>query len=96
LIKCHTLVSLLFDYLGKELPGEECELVEEHLDGCPQCKAFADNYCKAARLARQLPPIQPPWEFLRELRLKNLGGRRNFPPRPRIYSDQSDPAGCGS
>jgi hypothetical protein len=66
-ITCRTLVNLLFDYFGKELPTEECELVEEHLAQCSNCNALADSYRKVINLGRQLPPLSAPSDLVRKV-----------------------------
>ena len=37
-------IQLLDDYLGESLGPEECAEIEEHLDGCADCRAWVDDY----------------------------------------------------
>jgi anti-sigma factor RsiW len=63
-------------------PAEEARL-EEHLQGCPQCRATAAVYERQAQLLRSLPPVNPP----PSLRAGVLAGIREIqPPRRRWWS----------
>ncbi len=77
MISCRTLVARLLDYVGREMPTEHCELVEEHLARCPQCVAFEASYRRVVELARSLPPVRMPPELIGDLWKAVHGGCRN-------------------
>jgi hypothetical protein len=61
---------------GELAPVEE-ERLQEHLAGCPQCRATAAAFQQQTRLLRGLQPIEPP----AALRAGVLAGIREAPPR---------------
>jgi hypothetical protein len=61
MITCRELAELLFDYTSEQLPPERRQGIEQHLDACRSCGAFAESYQITVRLTRQLPhgPLPP-------------------------------------
>ncbi len=57
---CKESVDLLLQFLDGDMPEEESQRLEEHLQACPPCVDFLRTYratptlCKRA-LARQMP-----------------------------------------
>jgi len=60
-IGCAECMDLLADYVDGNLPREQAELLEWHIEGCGPCVAFVNTYrgtIDAARRLREtaLPP----------------------------------------
>ena len=58
---CPECMDLLADYVDGQLPPEQAELLEWHIEGCAPCVAFVNTYkgtVDAAKRLRQttLPP----------------------------------------
>ena len=88
MISCRTLARLLLGYVEQELPGECCELVEQHLASCDQCVALADSYAIVLQLVQRLQPVPVPAELLEALRIAaglDLPLAALHPPWPEPY-----------
>ena len=62
---CSRVFALLSEYLDRELPPADCEELQQHLNGCPECIEFVHSLQRSVQLCRQYggswtpPPIQP-------------------------------------
>jgi anti-sigma factor RsiW len=62
---CGRVFALLSEYLDQELAPAECEELERHLKGCPQCIQFVRSLKRSVALCRQFgecwtpPPLDP-------------------------------------
>jgi len=70
-MNCKKIRGLLIaDYPDKELKPEQTKQVEEHLKGCPACKAFEQTVAQKAVLpfkdAQELPAPAFVWTKIRE------------------------------
>jgi anti-sigma factor RsiW len=69
---CDEIISLLSDYLDRDLPPETCASIEAHLESCPRCEDAADSLrqtvglCRKYRAADRPGPL--PAEKQQELR----------------------------
>lgn len=77
---CDRVQGLLDEYLGGSLAELDRAGVEHHLALCATCRTAADQYFEVVRLARSLPPVDPPPEA--EARLRALIGRALGRPEP--------------
>lgn len=69
LLSCEHLLFLLADYVGDELPTQDADLVQEHLETCPACDEMVAAYRRVIHLGRQLPILPIPPQVLDRLRL---------------------------
>ena len=60
MINCRDVDALLCDLVCGELPADRQAHVDHHLSICPACLAYVESYRLTIRLARQLPPAEPP------------------------------------
>ena len=51
--ECHQILSLLSDYLDRDLPPESCEMMAQHLESCRTCETAAEELRSAVSLCRQ-------------------------------------------
>jgi len=49
---CKELVEFVVDYLGGQLPDEQREIFEQHLQACPPCISFLQTYRDTIELER--------------------------------------------
>jgi len=68
MMSCRKVIELLLDYVNNELPPDQREHLEEHLQWCPPCVTYLETYQLTIRLTRQLPCEPPPEELLQRLR----------------------------
>lgn len=61
--------------LDEELPADESDVLEEHLDGCPGCRAYQARLHDLRRNLRVVPAAPTP--DLTEAILAEVGGRRD-------------------
>jgi len=66
-VDCRELVELLADYLAGELPRDQAELLEWHLEGCRPCVAFVNTYRGTIRVAQTLAGVEMPVELKQRL-----------------------------
>lgn len=78
---CKEIVEILCDYLEGELPQEEKEELDRHVEDCPPCLAFLNTYRRTSQLCKALRPEDIPVElkmrlerFLKEKASKNAEG----------------------
>ncbi|MFA6046143.1 MAG: zf-HC2 domain-containing protein [Phycisphaerales bacterium] len=60
-ISCQACVDFILDYLEGVLPPDQKAKFERHLNMCPNCVTYMDNYKTTAQLARAVgaPPEAP-------------------------------------
>lgn len=64
---CKEIVELLCDYLEGELPSDEKEELDRHMEDCPPCLAFLRTYQKTSQICRALRPEDIPEELRQRL-----------------------------
>lgn len=47
---CHELLNSLSDYIDGDLGAEVCALIEQHLEGCENCRIVVDSLRKTVTL----------------------------------------------
>ena len=50
---CQEVFALLSQYLDLELPPQDCEELQKHIEACPPCVEFAESLRKSVELCRQ-------------------------------------------
>jgi len=76
---CQEAIALLADYLEEVLSPNLLDQLEEHLSGCPPCRAYLATYRKTRSLAADTSRIEMPEEMktrLREFLLSRLREER--------------------
>jgi len=53
---CRDVFARLSEYLDEELEPGLCERLEDHMDGCPPCRAFLDSLRRTVSLVGALDP----------------------------------------
>jgi anti-sigma factor RsiW len=71
---CHETREVFEEYRRRELPPDRARAVEEHLEGCPACRAILAREEAVARLVHALPRLPAPAALVRQVR--TLGARR--------------------
>jgi anti-sigma factor RsiW len=74
-MNCQDAIALLSDYLEGVLSSEFLRKLEEHLEGCPACRAYLATYRKTRSLAADASRVEMPEEMkirLREFLLAQL------------------------
>jgi len=56
---CKEVFALLSEYLDRELPPADCEQIETHLHGCPECIQFVQSLKRSIQLCRQFGDSLP-------------------------------------
>ncbi|MHB9029428.1 MAG: anti-sigma factor family protein [Candidatus Latescibacterota bacterium] len=60
------------DYLGADIDSPACREVREHLESCPECRAYYDSIRETVYLYRKTEqPCEPPQEC-REKIMRNV------------------------
>ena len=59
-ITCRELTDFIQRYLDGELPKEEAEIFERHLDLCPPCIRYLDSYKTTVQLEKACAPEAEP------------------------------------
>jgi anti-sigma factor RsiW len=67
-MSCRELFERLSEYVDGELPQAVCREIQQHLQDCAPCIAFAKTLKKTADLARRLPDEPMPAELAANLR----------------------------
>jgi anti-sigma factor RsiW len=65
---CQDAIALLSDYLEGVLSPEFLRELEEHLEGCPACRAYLATYRKTRSLAADAGQVEMPEEMRTRLR----------------------------
>jgi predicted anti-sigma-YlaC factor YlaD len=50
---CKQILSKLSDYLDHDLEPALCEYIDQHLEHCPECKAFINTFRKTVELIKK-------------------------------------------
>jgi len=58
--ECRRIFALLSEYLDAELPGDTCEEITAHLQGCPPCVEFLESLRKTVELCRAIQAGEQP------------------------------------
>lgn len=62
-ISCQACVDFILDYIEGVLPAQEKATFERHMNICPNCVTFVENYKKTAAMAQTVgtsPEDAPP------------------------------------
>ncbi len=51
-LECKEIFAMLSQYLDRELPGDLCDQIGHHIDGCPPCVEFVKSLEKTVELCR--------------------------------------------
>lgn len=57
---CRHMLGDLSDYLDGEASAEICAEIEQHMEGCEDCRIVIDTLRKTVLLYRDLPPPSMP------------------------------------
>ncbi len=68
--------ALLPAWLDAELPPAEEQEVEQHLQGCPDCRARYEKLADAVALVRSVPRARPTADFTRRVVKRARRNRR--------------------
>jgi hypothetical protein len=66
-MECRECMDLLADYVDGTLPKDQAELLDWHLEGCPNCVAFVNTYKGTVDAARRLRETKIPTELQQKL-----------------------------
>jgi hypothetical protein len=69
-MQCHEMQELLSAHLDGMLDPSVKIMVERHLEHCPACREEYENLKMVAGMVSNLPLVEPPPEFRRDLRLR--------------------------
>ena len=58
-MNCSEFEDKISFYMDGELPGDETESVEKHMEGCPECKKLFDEFKSIDGLIDNIPQISP-------------------------------------
>jgi anti-sigma factor RsiW len=67
---CRELIELLYDFAHGELAAEIEAICRQHLDDCPDCRAYLASYLTTRRLAREAgadPAAEAPEQLLEQI-----------------------------
>jgi hypothetical protein len=62
-VTCRDAVGLLGDYLEATLTSDRLARLEEHLEGCPPCRAYLNTYRRTRDLTARLGRVEMPAEM---------------------------------
>lgn len=66
--ECAEVVSLLSDYLNRELPPDTCSVLDAHLQSCSACRDKASELRQTVSLCRQFRAQDLPTPLAEERR----------------------------
>jgi anti-sigma factor RsiW len=72
---CREFTELLQEYVNGELPPEEDERVQIHLEACPPCVFLIETYRLTITISRKLPLVEMPADTAARLQAA-LSGQR--------------------
>jgi len=52
-LTCKEFLGALVDYLARELPNEDCEQMDLHLEVCPDCVKYLASYDVTIKLGKR-------------------------------------------
>jgi anti-sigma factor RsiW len=72
MMSCREMVDFLADYLDGNLPADQLETFEKHLNKCEPCEHYLDTYKDCIRIARecmcdQTECEEPPAELMQAI-----------------------------
>ncbi|MBI4907113.1 MAG: zf-HC2 domain-containing protein [Acidobacteria bacterium] len=59
-LECKEIFAMLSQYLDRELPGDVCDQIWQHINGCPPCVEFVKSLEKTVALCREVPFSERP------------------------------------
>lgn len=81
-MQCQEICKLIPAYFDGMLSSSLRETVDRHLESCLECKSELQDLEFVSALIRGLPPVEPPPEFRKNLRLKleqvEVSGRKSM------------------
>lgn len=78
-MNCNEFEEKISFYMDGELPGDETESVEKHMEGCPECKKLFDEFKSIDGLIDNIPQISPEKINAHDLISKGKGGGVTLP-----------------
>jgi len=66
-MKCESVYLHICDHLDEEISSPRCRQIRQHLEECPNCRAYLDSLKKTIVLYRKLPDPSVPARAHREL-----------------------------
>jgi len=66
-MKCDTVYLHICDHLDEDIASPRCRQIKQHLDECPNCRAYLDSLKKTIVLYRAMPEPKVPAGTHREL-----------------------------
>jgi hypothetical protein len=82
-MRCSDINELISAYANGELTSDQKKLVEEHLTGCPDCRAILEDYVKVRQQLTSLQDILPPGNMKEAITSKING--TSVPVKPRRW-----------
>ncbi|TWT30920.1 anti-sigma factor family protein [Blastopirellula retiformator] len=85
-LSCKEIYEYLADFLDNALPNNQQEVMETHLEHCPCCKHYLDNYRetlvlgKAACCNKMNPPPPAPDALINAILAARQQGEEKTPP----------------
>lgn len=65
---CEKVDGFLLDYVEGRLDPETARRFEDHIELCPNCERYLEQYRETIRLVKALPPPPVPEELARRTR----------------------------
>lgn len=66
-MKCDKVYLHICDHLDEEITSPRCRQIKQHLEGCPNCRAYLDSLKKTIVLYKAMPEPPVPADTHREL-----------------------------
>jgi anti-sigma factor (TIGR02949 family) len=60
---CRSASAFLMDYVEGRLDAETVGRFDEHIDACPNCRRYLDQYCQTITLVKEVPTTTVPAEL---------------------------------
>jgi anti-sigma factor RsiW len=88
-MKCEDVSNELIAYVGGRTNAEMRRGIEEHLEGCAECRTRAEDFGKVSMVLDEMPAIEPSFGFDARLRQRIAAEPRRprffaFVPQPRL------------
>ena len=81
-MKCDKVYLHICDHLDEEITSPRCRQIKQHLEECPNCRAYLDSLKKTIVLYKAMPEPSVPAGTHREL-LKTISSLTLSPGRAR-------------